>query len=119
MPHNRFARPTKATFSSFLRVSLKPGPDPIPGRRLRSGRRAGVDRLLMCVCYLGTMDDLWLIPVRDGLAAVDAALEPVGNSVPPTAEELRSLADVAMRYVLVSETLLRYAEAVSGWHCRN
>ena len=50
-----------------------------------------------CVCYLGTVGDLWLIPVCDGLAAVDAAPEHVGNPVPPTAEELRSLADVAMR----------------------
>ena len=62
---------------------------------------------------------LWLIPVRDGLAAVEAALEHVDHSVPPTAEELRSLADVAMRYVLASEALLRYAEAVSGRPCRN
>ncbi len=53
------------------------------------------------------MLNLWLIPVRDCLAAVDAALEHVDDSVPPTAEELRSLADVAMRYVLASETLLR------------
>ena len=43
------------------------------------------------------MGDLWLIPVRDGLAAVEAALGHVDDSVPPTAEELRSLADVAMR----------------------
>ena len=69
---------------------------------------AGVDRLLMCVCYLGTMGDLWLIPVRNGLAAVDAALEHVDDSVPPTAEELRALGDVALRYVLVSQALLRY-----------
>ncbi len=62
---------------------------------------------------------LWLIPVLNGLPAVEAALEHVGDSVPPTAEELCSLADVAMRYVLVSETLLRYAEAFSGWPCRN
>ena len=62
---------------------------------------------------------LWLIPVRDGLPAVQQALEHVDDSVPPTAEELRSLADVAMRYVLVSKALLRYAEAVSGWPCRN
>ncbi len=62
---------------------------------------------------------LWLIPVRTGLPAVEAALEHVDDSVPPTAEELRSLADVAMRYVLVSEALLRYAEAVSGRPCRN
>ncbi len=55
------------------------------------------------------MLDLWLIPVRDGLPAVEAALQHVDDSVPPTAEELRSLADVAMRYVLVSETLLRLA----------
>ena len=60
---------------------------------------AGVDRLLMCVCYLGTMHDIWLIPVRDGLPAVEQALEHVDDSVPPTTEELRSLADVAMRYV--------------------
>ena len=62
---------------------------------------------------------LWLIPVRDGLPAVETALEHVDDSVPPTAEELRSLADVAMRYVLASKALLRYAEAVSGRHCRN
>ena len=62
---------------------------------------------------------LWLIPVRDGLAAVQQALEHVDDSVPPTAEELRSLADMALRYVLVSETLLWYAEAVSGRPCRN
>ncbi|MEE8116679.1 MAG: hypothetical protein V3T28_06195 [Gemmatimonadales bacterium] len=62
---------------------------------------------------------LWLIPVRDGLPAVDAALEHGDDSVPPTAEELRSLADAAMRYVLVSKALLRYAEAVSGRACRN
>ena len=68
----------------------------------------------MSVCYLGTMDNVWLIPVRDGLPAVDAALEHMDDSVPPTAEELRSLADVAMRYVLVTKALLRYAEAVSG-----
>ncbi len=61
---------------------------------------------------------LWLIPVRTGLAAVEDALD-VDDSVPPTAEELRSLADVALRYVLVSETLLRYAEVVSGRPCRN
>ena len=73
----------------------------------------------MCVCYLGTMGDLWLIPIRDGLVSVEAALEHVDDSVPPTAEELRSLADVAMRYVLVSKALLRYAEAVSGRPCRN
>ncbi len=72
-----------------------------------------------CVCYLGTMGDLWLIPVCDGLAAVDAAPEHVGDSVPPTAEELRSLADVALRYGIVSKALLRYAEAVSGRPCRN
>lgn len=62
-----------------------------------------------CVCYLGTMGDLWLIPVCEGLAAVDAAPEHVGDSVPPTAEELRSLADVALRYGIVSKALLRYA----------
>ncbi len=62
---------------------------------------------------------LWLIPVRTGLAAVEAGLEHLGDSVPPTAEELRSLADVALRYVLVSETLLRYAGAVSGRACQN
>ena len=45
------------------------------------------------------MPDLWLIPVRDGLLAVEQALQHVDDSVPPTAEELRSLADVAMRYV--------------------
>ena len=62
---------------------------------------------------------LWLIPVRNGLGAVEAALEPVGESVPPTTEELRVLADVAMRYVLASEALLGYAEAVSGRPCQN
>ena len=60
---------------------------------------------------------LWLIPVRDGLRAVEAALEHVDDSA--TAEELRSLADVAMRYMLVSKALLRYAKAVSGRPCRN
>ena len=43
----------------------------------------------------------------------------MGDSVPPTAEELRSLADVAMRYVLVSKALLRYAEVVGGRPCEN
>ncbi len=62
---------------------------------------------------------LWLIPIRTGLAAVEAALEHVDDSVPPTADELRSLADVTVRYVLMSEALLRYAEAVSGRPCRN
>ena len=57
---------------------------------------------------------LWLIPVRNGLPAVQAALEHVDDSVPPTAEELRSLADVAMRYFVVSKALLRYAEGVGG-----
>ena len=61
----------------------------------------------------------WLIPVSTGLAAVQAALQHVTDSVPPTAEQLRSLADVAMRYVLVSQALLRYAEAVSSRPCRN
>ena len=65
------------------------------------------------------MLDLWLIPVRDGLLAVEAAPEHVDDSVPPTAEELRTLAAVAMRYVLVSKALLRYAEAVSGRPYRN
>ncbi len=74
---------------------------------------------MMCVCCLGTMGDLWLITVRTGLAAVEAAPEHVGDLVPPTAEELRSLADVAMRYVLVSKALLRYAEVVRGRPCRN
>ncbi len=105
-----------------------PGDRPHPGTRIVPFAENGLDEtrkvqltgcrgprgLGGCVCYLGTMGDLWLIPVRDGLAAVDAALEHVGDSVPPTAEELRSLADVAMRYVLVSKALLRYAEAVSG-----
>ena len=80
---------------------------------------SGVDRLLMCVCYLATMLNLWLIPVRTGLPGVEAALEHVGESVPPTAEELRSLADVALRYVLVSKALLRYAELVGGKPSRN
>ena len=40
---------------------------------------------------------LWLIPVPTGLPAVEAVLEHVDDSVAPTAEELRSLADVAMR----------------------
>ncbi len=62
---------------------------------------------------------LWLIPVRTGLAAVEAALAHVDDSVPPTAEELRLLADVAMRYVLVSKALLRYAETLSEAPCRN
>ena len=62
---------------------------------------------------------LRLIPVRNGLPAVDAVLQHVEDSVPPTAEELRSLADVALRYVLVSKALLRYAKAVSGRPCRN
>ncbi len=65
------------------------------------------------------MLNLWLIPVRNGLPAVPQTLEHVDDSAPPTAEELRSLADVAMRYVLVSTALLRYAEAVSGRPCRN
>ncbi len=65
------------------------------------------------------MLDLWLIPVRNGLPAVDAALGRVDDSARPTAEELRSLADVALRYVLVSKALLRYAEVVSGRPCRN
>ncbi len=80
---------------------------------------SGVDRLLTCACYLGTMGDLWLIPVRTGLPAVEVALEHVDDSARPTAEELRSLADVALRYVLVNEAPLRYAEAVSGRPCRN
>ena len=63
------------------------------------------------------MGDIWLIPIRNGLAAVEAALEHLDDSA--TAEELRSLADVAMRYVLVSKALLRYAEVVGGRHCRN
>ena len=62
---------------------------------------------------------LWLIPVRDGLPAVQQALQHVDDSVPPTAEELRSLADLAMRYVLVSKALLRYAGAFSGRPYRN
>ena len=62
---------------------------------------------------------LWLIPVRTGLPAVEAALEHVDDSVPPTVEELRSLADVAVGYMLASKALLRYAEAVSGRPCRN
>ena len=57
---------------------------------------------------------LWLVPVRNGLPAVQAALEHVDDSVPPTAEELRALADVTVRYVRVSEALLRYADAVGG-----
>ncbi len=65
------------------------------------------------------MGDLWLIPVRTGLAAVEAALEHVDHSAPLTAEELRSLADVAVRYTLVSQALLRYAEVVGGRPCRN
>ncbi len=62
---------------------------------------------------------LWLITVRTGLPAVEAALEHVDDSVPPTAKELRSLADVAMRYVLVSKALLRSAQVVGGRPCRN
>ncbi len=63
----------------------------------------------MCVCYLGTMGDLWLIPVHDGLRAVQQALD----------DPSQELAAVAVRYVLTSGALLRYAVELSGVPSRN
>ena len=42
---------------------------------------SGVGRLLLCVCYLETMGDLWLISVRTGLPAVEANVRGLGHRI--------------------------------------
>ena len=58
------------------------------------------------------MGDLWLIPVHDGLPAVEQALD-------DPSQTLRELASVAVRYVLTSRALLRYAAELGGLPSRN
>ena len=57
-----------------------------------------------------------LIPVTHGLPALEAHLArwPHDDGVPPSAQELRELADLAAEFVTVSEMLLRYVLVVAG-----
>ena len=58
------------------------------------------------------MLNLWLIPVHDGLLAVQQALD-------DPSQELGELAAVAVRYVLTSRALLTYAAELGGVPSRN
>ncbi len=53
-----------------------------------------------------------LIPVADALPAVQAPLERWSDDDPPSPDELAELVALTVRYVRVSEALLRYAELV-------
>ncbi len=55
------------------------------------------------------MLNLWLIAVHDGLPAVQQALD----------DPNQELASVAVRYVLTSRALLRYAAELGGVPSRN
>ena len=55
------------------------------------------------------MLNLWLIPVHDGLRAVQQALD----------DPSQELAAVAVRYVLTGRALLRYTAELGGVPSRN
>ncbi len=57
---------------------------------------------------------LLLIPVADGLPAVQAHLARWPNDELPSPAELAELVVLTVRYVRASEALLAYAEAVGG-----
>ncbi len=63
---------------------------------------------------------LLLIPVANALPAVQAHLEQWSDDdAPVSAEELRELVELTVRYVRASEVLLRYAEVVGGKLSKN
>ncbi len=62
---------------------------------------------------------LLLIPVADALPAVQAHLEHWPADELPSPAELAELVAPTARYVLASEALLAYAEAVGGRPVRN
>ncbi len=63
---------------------------------------------------------LFLIPVADALPAVRAHFERwPHDDAPLSLEELRNLVELTVRYVRISEALLRYAYVVGGKSSRS
>ncbi len=62
---------------------------------------------------------LLLIPVTDAVSAVREHFERYPDDAAVSAEELRELCVLAVRYVRVSEALLKYATQVGGKPSRN
>ena len=63
--------------------------------------------------------NLRLISVTDALPAVREHFRRYPNDEAVSVDELRELGRLAVRYVRVSEALLRYATQVGGKPCRN
>ncbi len=63
--------------------------------------------------------NLLLIPVADGLPAIREHFGRYPNDETVSAEELRELCVLAVRYVRVSEVLLRDAKECGGKPSRN
>ncbi len=63
--------------------------------------------------------NLLLIPVADGLPAIREHFRRYPDDEAVSAEELRELCVLAVRYVRVSKALLRYATQVGGKPSRN
>ena len=89
---------------AFRQVTSCQGPEGLGGDRyltnpfaspwsapaLSARPTAGIDRLLMCVCYLGTMGDPWPIPVHDGPPAVQQALDDPSQELAAVAVRLQT-----------------------------